>query len=201
MKTPLRYQMVERDSGETSLCNCLSFLFERDEMPLELLKMISAYSNSCYDKFGNLENNELSRHFMYYTAGWIRTFAKEKKIPLVAKYYVGEDVDLLKIRKCLLSGGCVNLKAHRQGARHFVTITNMDDEYMYIFDPYLRLNGYYLANSGIAIANDNPFSFNRKVRIEHFISENRVELALGPEEEREAILLVRDDAILQREFD
>ena len=164
MKTPLRYQIVERDSGETSLFNCLSFLFERDEMPLELIKMISAYSNACHDKFGNLEKNEVSEHFMYYTAGWVRMFAKDKKIPLVSRYYSGGDVDLLKIRKCLLSGGCVNLKSHRQGIRHYVTITSMDDEYMYIFDPYLRLNGYYLQNSGISISNDNLFSYNRKVR-------------------------------------
>lgn len=38
MKTPLRYQITEFDCGSVSLINCIVFLFEREEIPAELIK-------------------------------------------------------------------------------------------------------------------------------------------------------------------
>ena len=43
MKTPLRYQFSEYDCGPTSLQNALSFLFDREEIPPEVLRGISLY--------------------------------------------------------------------------------------------------------------------------------------------------------------
>ena len=40
MKSPLRYQITEFDCGSVSLINCISYLFEREEMPLEFLKIL-----------------------------------------------------------------------------------------------------------------------------------------------------------------
>ena len=44
MKVPLRYQMTEYDCGPTSLLNAMSFLFEREELPPELVRNIMLYS-------------------------------------------------------------------------------------------------------------------------------------------------------------
>ena len=49
MKTPLRYQVTEYDCGPTSLLNTVSFLFEREEIPPEVVRNIMLYS---LDTFG-----------------------------------------------------------------------------------------------------------------------------------------------------
>ena len=200
MKNPLNYQVLENDAGGTSLLNCLSYLFEREEMPLELVKIINSYAASCYDAAGNIAANEFSNQFMYYIASWVKAYAKEKQIPLRAIYLHGDNVDLLKIRKCLMAGGCVQFKAYKQ-TKHYVCITKMDEDEIFIFDPYYRENGYYRQAAAITVVDSEPFEFNRRVRLSHFVSENKAELVLGPENEREAILFIRDDAMLQREFD
>ena len=40
MKNPLRYQMTEYDCGPTSLLNAVSFLFEREQIPPELVRSV-----------------------------------------------------------------------------------------------------------------------------------------------------------------
>ena len=52
MKVPLRYQMTEYDCGPTSLLNAMSFLFEREELPPELVRNIMLYSLDSYGADG-----------------------------------------------------------------------------------------------------------------------------------------------------
>ena len=40
MKVPLRFQITEYDCGTTSLINALAYLFDREELPVSLLKAI-----------------------------------------------------------------------------------------------------------------------------------------------------------------
>ena len=49
MKNPLRYQMTEYDCGPTSLLNAVSFLFEREQIPPELVRSVMLF---CLDCFG-----------------------------------------------------------------------------------------------------------------------------------------------------
>ena len=199
MKSPLMYQLTEDSCGEVATFNCISYLFDREAMPLELLHMLSSYTIGCCDEEGNFTNKEFCDNFLYFVSSWIAGYAKEKHIPLKAQYLTGDDVNLLSIRRCLMAGGCVNLKTIRRG-KHFVTITGMDDEDMFIFDPYYKAEGSYRPQQGIEIVNDRPFEYNRKVRIEKFIEEQKSELVLGEKAGREAILFYKNDAILQREF-
>ena len=43
MKNPLRYQNTEYDCGPTTFTNALAFLYDREEIPIELLKAIYKY--------------------------------------------------------------------------------------------------------------------------------------------------------------
>ena len=199
MKSPLLHQITENTCGDVAVYNCISYLFEREEMPLEFLNILASYSVSCYDDEGNLSNKDFCDNFMFFISSWIADYAKEKHIPLSSKYYSGEDVNLLTIRNCLLAGGCVDLKTTRRG-RHYVTITKMDDEYMYIFDPYFRPVESYRPQLGIEVVLDKPFEYNRKIKIEKFIQETKSELNLGTKSEREAIFFYNNNAVLQREF-
>ena len=199
MKSPLMYQMIENSGGETAVYNCLSYLFDREEMPLEFVKIMTSYATGCYDEYGRLENREFCENLLFFTASWLVDYAKEKNIPLVAKYLTKDDVNLLQIRKCLLVGGCIDLKTERNG-KHYITITNMDDTYIYAFDPYYKPVGAFKPSSGVEVVNDKPFSYNRKILIEKFISEKPLEYTLGVENYREAILFYRNDIIKEREF-
>ena len=40
MKSPLRYQISDYDCGPTSMLNAVSFLFEREQIPPELIRNI-----------------------------------------------------------------------------------------------------------------------------------------------------------------
>lgn len=198
MKSPLLYQMTEKSAGETSIFNCLTFLFDREEMPLEFLKIMRSFSISCYDEDGLPTNEEFCDNLLFFSASWINDYAKEKNIPLVAKYLNKDEVNLLEIRKCLLVGGCVSLKVSRNG-KHFITITKMDDDYIYAFDPFYKPE-ILRPIKAVEIVNDKPFNYNRKILIENFISEKATEYTLGPENLREAVLFYRNDIIPEREF-
>ena len=50
MKIPLRFQITEFDCGTVSLQNAISYLFEREDIPAELIRAISLYTLDCYDE-------------------------------------------------------------------------------------------------------------------------------------------------------
>ena len=188
------YQLSESNAGETAVLNCISYLFDREEMPLDFVKIMSSYSVGCYDDMGYLENGDFCENLLFFTASWLADYAKEKHIPLIAKYLSHDDVNLLEIRKCLLAGGCVDLKTEREG-RHYITLTKMDDTYIYAFDPYYRPVGSFKPITGVEVVENKPFNYNRKILIEKFISEKPLEYTLGIENYREAILFYRNDVL------
>ena len=91
------------------------------------------------------------------------------------------------------------IKTEKDG-KHYITITKMDDRYIYAFDPYYKSVSEIKSAMGVEIVNDKPFLYNRKILIERFISEKPLEFTLGIEKYREAILFYRKDSIKEREF-
>jgi predicted double-glycine peptidase len=190
MKTPLRYQVTEFDCGSVSLINSLTFLFERKDLPAELIKEISTYTLDCYDSHGNLGQKGTSREAVKYLFRWITDYAEKKDFKVKLKYLSGEDVTYDKIEKCLKSGGCVNLRTY-QSQEHYVTLTGVDDDCIYLFDPYYRTNEEYANNKNIECFAENQFNFNRKVKKVQFLSERKTEFSLGPIPKREAVLFLK----------
>ena len=190
MKTPLRYQITEFDCGSVSLLNCITYLFEREEIPAELIKAISSYTLDCYDEKGNLGQKGTSREAVQYISRWISNFSESKDFGIKCNYLSGEEVTAAKIETCINKGGCVNLRTY-QGCEHYVTITNMDKEFVYIFDPYYYPEEHYKNNKNIKGVLSEPFRYNRIVKREHFLSERKVESALGPVDKREVVLFYK----------
>ena len=190
MKTPLRYQITEFDCGSVSLLNCITFLFKREEIPAELVKAISTYTLDCYDEFGNLGAKGTSREAVKYLSRWITDFSNSKNFDIKCEYLCAEDVSLEKIKECVKKDGCVNLRTY-QGCEHYVTVTGIDNEFVYIFDPYYYHESHYKNNKFIFYVSDKPHSYNRKVKLERFLSTQKYESALGPVENRECVLFVR----------
>ncbi len=50
MKVPLRYQNSEYDCGTTSFINALAYLYDREDIPVELLKAIYQYTLDVEDE-------------------------------------------------------------------------------------------------------------------------------------------------------
>lgn len=199
MKSPLQYQMSESDFGRVSLLNCISYLFDREEMPNELVRVISMYAIANSDEDGNFVANDAYGDIGYFVYRWVNQYAEEKRIPLKSKFFKGEDVDVYQIIMCLKQGGCAFMKTIKGDGNHYVCITAIDNEYIYIFDPYFKssISPKYVNDVEIV---DSPFQFNRRVKLEHFLSKKRLELALGLVEERQVVLFVRNDTHLQREL-
>ena len=191
MKTPLRYQITEFDCGSVSLLNCITYLFERNEIPAELIKAISTYTLDCYDQYGNLGHKGTSREAVEYISQWITNYSKMKDFGLKCTYLKGEEVTISEIKNCIKHGGCVNLRTY-QTCQHYVTITDIDDDYVYIFDPYYLSEDNYKNNKYISNDNINPFKFNRKVKMERFDSSSKKEFSLGPIDKREIVLFIKN---------
>lgn len=187
MKTPLRYQITEFDCGSVSLLNCISYLFKREEIPAELVKAISSYTLDCYDEHGNLGQKGTSREAVQYLSRWITNFSESKDFGIRCEYLTGDSVSIDKIQECIATGGCVNLRTY-QGCEHYVSVTNIDNEYVYICDPYYYPESHYKNNDKIYYVADKPFSYNRKVTIDRFLSKHEYGSALGPIPKRECVL-------------
>ena len=199
MKSPLRYLVTEFDTGAVSLINGLSFLFERDEMPAELLRVIQIYSLDSYNAKGFVDKTS-TRNVLFSVSKWVESFAKQKNIPLKSKYLKENDVTIYQIVDCLKQNGCVCLKTYLGGEKHFVVLTAIDEEYVYLFDPYFKPSVNEKYKSVIHMINDNPFAFNRSVNLEYFLTEKKSDLTLGAVAGREMVMFFRDDSSREREL-
>lgn len=198
MKSPLRYQATDFDCGSVSLMNCIMYLFEREEIPTTLVKVLSASTVDCYDQDGNLKPGS-SRGMMKFISRWVELFAFDKGIPLACKYRTGADVSPYDIAKCLKEGGCVNMRTYQNG-EHFVMLTAINDDYVYLFDPMYKTAEDYQNSQTVEYIGGHPFAFNRRVKVEQFLEDRPREFALGPVDKREIILFNRDDSTLSHQF-
>ena len=162
MKTPLRYQITEFDCGSVSLVNCITYLFEREHIPAELIKAINTYTLDCYDEHGNLGQKGTSREAVKFLTRWICDFARTKDFHLRCEYLDGKSVTLKKIEDCVKAGGCVNLRTYQE-VEHYVTVTNVDDKFVYLFDPYFNPASEYENSPHITADFDHPTQYNRIV--------------------------------------
>ena len=100
MKVPLRFQVTEFDCGTVSLLNAFSYLFERDEIPAELVKAIHRYTLDCYDEYGNIGQGGTSREAINKLTHWITRYANSHDFKVVCERLEGNAVTLDKMVSC-----------------------------------------------------------------------------------------------------
>lgn len=188
MKIPLRFQITEFDCGTIALQNAISYLYDRENVPAELIRAISIYTVNCYDERGNISEIGTSKDVMANMTVWIDNFLHQCNFGLNCRRYVGENINLEEIKKCVDNKGCALFKTYREGMEHFVIITMVDDEFLYIWDSYYLGETYYDTERKISIIFNKPFHYNRKVSKERFLDSNTKDFALGPVNERECLL-------------
>ena len=82
MKNPLHYQLSEYDCGPTSLLNAISFLFEREEIPPEILRNIMLYCLDCYGPEGSAGKSGTSCTAMMFLSNWLQGLGDIGKLPV-----------------------------------------------------------------------------------------------------------------------
>lgn len=190
MKVPLRFQITEFDCGTVALTNAISYLFERKEIPAELIKEISSYTLDCYDEKGNLGGFGTSREAVEFLCKWITNFSKARDFDIKCTYHEKEEVTIDLIRKCIENKGVVYLRTY-QDCEHYVIITDIDDDSVYIFDSYYLEEDYYDDEKMVEIIFDQPFNYNRIVNLKRLDTQTTKDFALGPINRRECVCIYR----------
>ena len=191
MKIPLRFQITEFDCGTVSLQNAFSYLFDRNEIPAELVKAIHKYTLDCYDEYGNLGQGGTSREAINKLTHWITRYANSHDFKVKCERLEGSDVTLDNIVKCLNNKGCIFVRCW-QTVEHYVIITKIDKKYAYIFDPYYLDKYEYNKDRCVKIILNKPFTHNRKVNLTRVFSETKKDFSLGTIENRECVLIERN---------
>ena len=183
MKNPLHYQISECDCGPTSMLNAVSYLFEREEIPPEIIRNIMLYCLDCYSAEGIPCKSGTSRMAMMFLSNWLNEFGKVGRLSVGSSYLSGDQVYVV-VRLFL-------------DEWHYVTFTGAEDGKILVFDPYYEDEPY--EEEGIELVLDQPMKYNRIIP-EHYFNREELELyALGPKEGRESVLLTNKETVLTEE--
>lgn len=188
MKIPLRFQVTEYDCGTASLLNAFSYLFEREEIPVELIKAIFRYTLDAKDKFGNIGYSGTSGKAIKNLIRWINKYAKSKNFGVTCTILKKDEITIENMIKCLNNHGCIFIHCYFIDG-HYVIITKINKKYVYMFDPYYLGKDYN--SKEVKIILNKPFSYNRKVSLKRFLSKTKRDFALGELEKRECVLINR----------
>lgn len=192
MKNPLHYQLSEYDCGPTAMQDAVSFLFEREEISPVVLRNIMLYCLDSYDCEGIMGKSGTSSAAMMFLSNWLNGFGKIGQLPVSCSYLSGERVYIGReslINDALCRGGVAVVRLYFECA-HYVLLTGVQDGKIRMFDPYYVDEEF--PQEGVVLVDDQPFSHNRIVDWENFNSQSTELYALGPVEEREAVIIFND---------
>lgn len=199
MKNPLHYQMSEYDCGPTSMLNAMSYLFQREEIPPEVIRNIMLYCLDCYGADGTSGKSGTSRMAMMFLSNWLNGFGKPGYLPISSRYLSGEAVNFRQessLRDALRRGGAAVVLVDLDGW-HYVLLTGIRDDRVFLFDPYYLTNAF--EGTQIQMVTDHPMAYNRIVPTGYFEWETLELYSLGPVETREAVLLFNEQTMLTEE--
>lgn len=200
MKNPLRYQISEYDCGPTAMLNAVSYLFEREVIPPELIRNITLYSLDCYGKDGVCGKSGTSCTAMMFLSNWLNGFGAIGQLDISSRYLSGQSVFLGSsslVEDALRRGGAAVVRVFFD-EWHYVLLTGVQGDDILLFDPYYREEPFPQAPD-IRLVTDQPRRCNRLVPARYFNREALEFYAFGPLETREAVLLFNEKSKLTQE--
>ena len=192
MKNPLRYQLSEYDCGPTAMLNAIAFLFEREDIPPEVIRNIMLYCLDCYGSDGVSGKSGTSCAAMMFLSNWLSGFGTVGRLPVSSRYMLGAGVNFGQnslLRDALRRGGAAVVRLNFEGW-HYVTLTGIEGDWVYLFDPYYHPAPF--EGEEIEIVRDQPTSYNRIVPTRYFEREDDAVYSLGSIDTREAILVFNE---------
>ncbi len=199
MKNPLHYQLSECDCGPTALLNGLSYLFQREEIPPEVIRNVMLYCLDCYNDEGIPCKSGTSMAAMMFLSNWLNGFCKTGRLPVSSQYLSGRSVYIgpeSYINDALMRGGVAVVRLFYEEA-HYVVLTGIEKDGIRMFDPYYEEEPF--KEEGVQLVLDQPFSHNRIVPACYFNQESLELYAFGPYEMREAVLLFNNETMITPE--
>ena len=199
MKNPLHYQLSEYDCGPTSMLNAMSYLFQREEIPPEIIRNIMLYCLDCYGPDGACGKSGTSCMAMMFLSNWLNGYRPAGHFPISSRYLSGEAVNFQQnsgLRDALRRGGAAVVRGDLEGW-HYVLLTGIQEDRVFLFDPYYRDGPF--EGEDIQVITDHPAAYNRIVPTRYFERETREVYSLGPVEQREAVLLFNEHTQLTAE--
>ena len=191
MKVPLRYQNTEYDCGTTSFVNALAYLYDREDIPVELLKAIYKFTLDVEGRDGTKGAGGTSRKHAELLAQYFVDYANgNDDFNIKCKILSGSDVNLEEMIKTLNGKGVIIARCW-QDEEHYVLITKIDENFAYIFDPYYLEEDYYVEDDDVAIVLHESFTHNRLVKIERLFDESKKDFSLLEKDKRSVILINR----------
>jgi len=194
MNNPLSYQASEYDCGPTALRNAISFLYERKEIPPEVIKYINLYCMDCYNQEGEPCKSGTSAVAMAYVASWLNQYGQMKKWPVHCQVLGTDDIYLgqnSRIIGALQQGGVAVVRVVLE-CGHYVLLTGVEGEYVHVFDPYYWPHEFL--DKRILTVLDQPELLNRKIHWDVFNNEGKDYYNLGLKEKRECVLIFNKES-------
>lgn len=195
MKNPLSYQFTEYDCGPTSVLNAISYLYERQEIPPDFMKHIVQCCMDTYNEQGEPYRWGTSTDAMNYMATWFNRYAKAVKFPIYCEHICGSQVYLAKespIYQCLKQGGAVVARCYLT-VPHYITLTGIDDDYVYVFDAYYE--DTLVKREGILCVDDMPKQMNRKIAWKVMDNAGTGDYSLGESNFRDVTLFYKKNVL------
>ncbi len=161
-RVPLRYQATEFDCGCTAVINAISYIFDFSEIPAYFLKEIYDICLDEYNANGLIGGGGTSQDAMKFLVSWFNRYGEKTGFPIQCSYYEGADVTFMnnsKILELLHDNRMSIVIRCMLYDEHYITLTDVDNNYIYAFDPY-----YWEIDYGDPriIRIDEPFKANRK---------------------------------------
>lgn len=189
MKVPLRYQNTEYDCGTTTFVNALAYLYDREDIPVKLLKAIYRFTLDLEDDNGIVGAGGTSTNHSEMLAKYFVKYANENnKFDIKCKALKGDDANIENLKKHLNDKSVIIARCY-QDCEHYVLITKIDDNFAYIFDPYYLEEDYNISDSNVAIVLHESFSHNRLVKIGRLFDENKKDFSLLNKDNRFVIVI------------
>ena len=164
-------------------------MYDREEVPVELIKAIYKYTLDVEDKEGVIGKGATSRKHAELFARYFTKYANENKNFNINCVVLSKNkVNLEDMKKTVDTNGVIIARCF-QDVEHYVLITKIDDNFAYIFDPYYLEEDYYYNDEDVKIILHETFSHNRLVKIERLFDESHKDFSLLKKQDREVILI------------
>jgi hypothetical protein len=194
----MRYQLTEYDCVPTTFLNSLNYLFNREDIPPEVIQRILLYSLDTINRngeHGKVGTTGLACNFL---VQWLNQFSgKYKNFCLEAEYITGDEVHLgqnNKLVRCVNNGGVAlcSVSIDKTGyIYHYILCTKADNEFLYFYDPYFRQQQFRKPDNKYLEWVKDEWYYNLKVARERLESKNYERYSFGPIENREFCLIRR----------
>ena len=190
VKVPLRYQMTEYDCGTESVMNALSYVFEREDILADLLRIVFRQTLDEMGEDGHVGDGGTSRGAMGQLTGFINDYAIENKFPIHAEHITGEAVTEELLRNRTGENSAIVAGVWLTTFEHYVLITKIEHDKVYIFDPYYVDKKRYDNDEMVEIVPDAPKTHNRIVKIDRLMGTEK-DLCMGEVDRREVLVILR----------